>query len=133
MFENLFGFDDWRLTDILIKDRAGQAAALGLDDVKEVCPFLAGRMAAGPGKSSEILDDGPSSGGEAYRSGGRSFESFLYRSILMVMREDIWGQVLPSHETQNRYETSQYCAHSLPIIPTKPLFGWQRVITTSIF
>ena len=30
MFENLTGFDDWRLTDILIKDRAGQAAALGL-------------------------------------------------------------------------------------------------------
>ena len=37
MFENLVGFEDWRLTDILIKDRAGQAAALGLDDVKEVC------------------------------------------------------------------------------------------------
>ena len=58
IFENLSGFDDWRLTDILIKDRAGQAAALGLDDVKEVCPFLAGRMTAGPGKS-RILDFGP--------------------------------------------------------------------------
>ncbi len=57
-FHNLTGFPGWRLTDILIKDRHGQAAALGLDDVKEVCPYLAGRMAAGRGRSV-LVDDGP--------------------------------------------------------------------------
>ena len=41
LFHNLADFPGWRLTDILIKDRHGQAAALGVNDVKEVCPFLA--------------------------------------------------------------------------------------------
>ena len=45
MFHNMPGFDDWRLTDILIKDRAGQAAAFGLDAANEVCPYLAEQMA----------------------------------------------------------------------------------------
>ena len=36
MFHNMPGFDNWRLTDILIKDRAGQAAALGLNAANEV-------------------------------------------------------------------------------------------------
>lgn len=58
MFHNLTEFPGWRLTDILIKDRAGQAAALGLDNENEVCPFLAKQMAAGPGKSI-MVDDGP--------------------------------------------------------------------------
>jgi len=58
MFHNLEGFPDFRLTDILIKDRHGQAAALGLDDPKEVCPFLAKQMSAGPGKS-KMVSDGP--------------------------------------------------------------------------
>ena len=58
MFHNLDGFPGWRLTDILIKDRKGQAAALGLDDVKEVCPFLAAQMSKGPGKS-KMVKDGP--------------------------------------------------------------------------
>ena len=58
MFHNLTGYPGWRLTDILIKDRRGQAAALGLDDVTEVCPYLAGRMAAGRG-GSVMVDDGP--------------------------------------------------------------------------
>jgi 2,5-furandicarboxylate decarboxylase 1 len=56
LFENLDGFPGWRLTDILIKDRKGQAAALGLDDIKQVCPFLAKQMSAGPGKSKMIKD-----------------------------------------------------------------------------
>jgi UbiD family decarboxylase len=51
MFHNLRGYPGWRLTDILIKDRHGQAAALGLDDVREVCPTLAARMSAGKGRS----------------------------------------------------------------------------------
>jgi len=58
MFHNLPDFPGWRLTDILIKDRAGQAAALGVADAKEVCPFLAKQMSAGPGKS-KIVKDGP--------------------------------------------------------------------------
>ena len=58
MFDNLTGFPDFRLTDILIKDRHGQAAALGLEDPKEVCPFLAKQMAAGSGKS-KMVTDGP--------------------------------------------------------------------------
>ena len=58
MFHNLTGYPGWRLTDILIKDRTGQAAALGLEDVKEVCPHLAGRMAAKRGKSV-MVQDGP--------------------------------------------------------------------------
>jgi 2,5-furandicarboxylate decarboxylase 1 len=56
LFENLDGFPGWRLTDILIKDRRGQAAALGLDGIKEVCPFLAKQMSAGPGKSKMVKD-----------------------------------------------------------------------------
>ena len=40
----------------VIKDRKGQAAALGLDDIKEVCPFLAKQMSAGPGKSKMVKD-----------------------------------------------------------------------------
>lgn len=58
MFDNLAGFPGWRLTDILIKDRFGQAAALGVNDPKEVCPFLAKQMSAGPGKS-KMVKDGP--------------------------------------------------------------------------
>ena len=58
MFHNLVGYPGWRLTDILIKDRYGQAFALGLNDIKEVCPYLAGRMAAGRGHSV-MVDDGP--------------------------------------------------------------------------
>ena len=58
MFHNLEGFPGFRLTDILIKDRRGQAAALGLDDIKEVCPFLAAQMSKGPGKS-KMVKDGP--------------------------------------------------------------------------
>ena len=58
MFHNLTGYPGWRLSDILIKDRRGQAAAFGLDDIHEVCPYLAGRMAAGKGKSV-MVDDGP--------------------------------------------------------------------------
>ena len=44
MFHNLEGFPGWRLTDMLIMDRAGQAAAFGVDHANEVCPFLAERM-----------------------------------------------------------------------------------------
>jgi 2,5-furandicarboxylate decarboxylase 1 len=51
MFENLKGFPGWRLTDILVKGRRGQAAALGVQHAHEVCPDLARRMARGPGKS----------------------------------------------------------------------------------
>lgn len=58
MFHNLTGYPGWRLSDILIKDRLGQAAAFGLDDIHEVCPYLAGRMSAGKG-SSVMVDDGP--------------------------------------------------------------------------
>ena len=58
MFHNLTGYDGWRLTDILIKDRYGQAAALGVSDIKEVCPYLAGQMSAGKG-NSVMVDDGP--------------------------------------------------------------------------
>ena len=58
MFHNLEGFDDWRLTDILIKDRKGQAAALGLENDNEVCPYLARQMANGAGKS-KMVEDGP--------------------------------------------------------------------------
>ena len=58
MFHNLKGFPDWRLTDILIKDRYGQAAALGVGDIKEVCPFLARQMSKGKG-GSVMVDDGP--------------------------------------------------------------------------
>lgn len=58
MFHNLTGFEGWRLTDILIKDRHGQAAALGVSNINEVCPYLAGQMAAGKGKSV-MVDDGP--------------------------------------------------------------------------
>ena len=57
-FHSLSGYPGWRLTDILIKDRHGQAAAFGLDDIHEVCPYLAGRMAAGKG-NSVMVDDGP--------------------------------------------------------------------------
>ena len=58
MFHNLTGYPGWRLTDILIKDRKGQAAALGLEGDNEVCPYLAGKMSAGPG-ASVMVDDGP--------------------------------------------------------------------------
>ncbi len=58
MFHNLKGFPGWRLTDILIKDRHGQAAALGVSDVKDVCPFLARPMSKGKG-GSVMVDDGP--------------------------------------------------------------------------
>ena len=58
MFHDLKGFPGWRLTDILIKDRQGQAAALGVSDVKEVCPFLARQMSKGKGRSV-MVDDGP--------------------------------------------------------------------------
>ena len=58
MFHNLEGFDNWRLTDILIKDRKGQAAALGLENDNEVCPYLAKQMANGAGKS-KMVEDGP--------------------------------------------------------------------------
>ena len=58
MFHNMPGFDEWRLTDILIKDRAGQAAAFGLDSANEVCPYLAEQMATKRGKSV-MVDDGP--------------------------------------------------------------------------
>ena len=58
MFHNMEGFPDWRLTDILIKDRAGQAAAFGLDNPNEVCPYLAEQMATKRGKSV-MVEDGP--------------------------------------------------------------------------
>ena len=58
MFHNMPGFDNWRLTDILIKDRAGQAAALGLNAANEVCPYLAEQMATKRGKSV-MVNDGP--------------------------------------------------------------------------
>ena len=58
LFENLKGFKNWRLTDILIKDRNGQAAAFGLNNKKEVCPFLADRMLRGSG-TSKLVEDGP--------------------------------------------------------------------------
>ncbi len=58
MFHNLKDYPGWRLTDILIKDRHGQAAALGVIDVKEVCPFLARQMSKGKGRSV-MVDDGP--------------------------------------------------------------------------
>ena len=58
MFHNMTGFEGWRLTDILIKDRAGQAAAFGLDTPNAVCPYLAEQMATKRGKSI-IVDDGP--------------------------------------------------------------------------
>jgi len=58
MFHNLKGFPGWRLTDILIKDRHGQAAALGVSDVKDVCPFLAKQMSKGKG-GSVMVEDGP--------------------------------------------------------------------------
>jgi len=58
MFHNMSGFPDWRLTDILIKDRAGQAAAFGLDKANEVCPYLAEQMATKRGKSV-MVEDGP--------------------------------------------------------------------------
>lgn len=58
MMHNLKDFPGWRLTDILIKDRAGQAAALGLDNEKDVCPFLADKMANNRGKSV-MVDDAP--------------------------------------------------------------------------
>ena len=56
MFHNLTGYPGWRLTDILIKDRNGQAAAFGLDDPKGVCPYLAERMATQRGKSVMVAD-----------------------------------------------------------------------------
>lgn len=55
-FHNLVGYPGWRLTDILIKDRNGQAAAFGLDDPKGVCPYLAERMATRRGKSVMVSD-----------------------------------------------------------------------------
>ena len=55
-FHNLTGYPGWRLTDILIKDRNGQAAAFGLDDPKGVCPYLAERMATQRGKSVMVAD-----------------------------------------------------------------------------
>ena len=58
MFHNLKGFPGWRLTDILIKDRFGQAAALGVADIKQVCPHLAQQMSTGAGKSV-MVKDGP--------------------------------------------------------------------------
>ena len=58
MFHNLVGYPGWRLANILIKDRYGQAFAPGLNDIKEVCPYLARRMAAGRGHSV-MVDDGP--------------------------------------------------------------------------
>lgn len=51
MFENLKGFPGWRLTDILVKGRTGQATALGVQHAHEVCPDLARRMVRGPGRS----------------------------------------------------------------------------------
>ena len=36
MFHNLTGYPDWRLTDILIKDRRGQAAAFAMGRVRRV-------------------------------------------------------------------------------------------------
>ena len=58
MFHNLTGFPGWRLTDMLIMDRVGQAAAFGLDSENEVCPYLADRMATRRGKSV-MVGDGP--------------------------------------------------------------------------
>jgi 2,5-furandicarboxylate decarboxylase 1 len=58
MFHNLVGFPGWRLTDILIKDRAGQSAAFGLDDPAGVCPYLAGKMVTERGRSV-MVDDAP--------------------------------------------------------------------------
>lgn len=58
MMHNLKGYPGWRLTDILIKDRAGQAAAFGLDNENDVCPYLADKMATKRGKSV-MVDDGP--------------------------------------------------------------------------
>ena len=58
MFHNLKGFPGWRLADMLIMDRAGQAAAFGLDHAREVCPHLAGRMTSRRGRSV-MVDDGP--------------------------------------------------------------------------
>ena len=58
MLHNMPGFPGWRLTDILIKDRHGQAAALGLDNIKDVCPTLATRMANGY-RRAKMVKDGP--------------------------------------------------------------------------
>jgi 2,5-furandicarboxylate decarboxylase 1 len=58
MFENLKGFPGWRLTDILVKGRRGQATALGVQNANEVCPELARRMARGRGKSV-MVNTGP--------------------------------------------------------------------------
>ena len=58
MFHDLKDYPGWRLADILIKDRQGQAAVFGLDDIKTVCSHLADRMAAGHGKTV-MVNDGP--------------------------------------------------------------------------
>ena len=58
LFHKLLGFDSWRLTDILIKDRRGQAKALGLEKQNEVCPYLAKQMSKGAGKSV-LVESGP--------------------------------------------------------------------------
>ena len=57
-FHNLKGYPGWRLTDMLIMDREGQAAAFGLDRAQEVCPYLAERMASERGRSV-MVGDGP--------------------------------------------------------------------------
>ena len=58
LFHKLQGFDGWRLTDILIKDRRGQAKALGLEKQNEVCPYLAKQMSKGAGESV-LVESGP--------------------------------------------------------------------------
>ena len=57
-FHNLKDYPGWRLTDMLIMDREGQAAAFGLDRAQEVCPYLAERMASERGRSV-MVGDGP--------------------------------------------------------------------------
>jgi len=57
VFDNLAGFDGWRLADRLIGDRALQGLALDCPP-DAVIQTYAARTAAGPG-ATELLDDGP--------------------------------------------------------------------------
>lgn len=57
VFDNLVGFDGWRLTDRLVGDRALQGQVLGCP-ADTVIQAYAGRTAAGPGPT-ELRDDGP--------------------------------------------------------------------------
>lgn len=57
LFENLKGFEGWRLADRLLSDRGLQARALGCS-AEGVIPHYASLTAAGPGEITEV-DDGP--------------------------------------------------------------------------